>query len=102
MAKEQKNKGFRGGLAEAGLEITEVKVYPFKGKRNDTLMAFASVTLNSCIVITGIRIIDGRKGAFVSMPQTKGSDDKWYDVTFPLTGEAREDIQSAVLAEYEK
>lgn len=43
------------------------------------LKAFVDVSVNDALVIKGIRVLSGKKGLFVSMPQEKGKDDKWYD-----------------------
>ena len=51
--------------------------------------------------ITGIRIVEGKLGLFVSMPQSKDNDGEYHDVAFPITKEAREEIQDAVLDAYE-
>lgn len=43
------------------------------------LKAFADVLVNDELVIRGVRLLEGKNGLFVSMPQEKGKDNKWYD-----------------------
>ena len=83
------------------MKITETKFFPIK-KEDSKVKAFASVTLDKAICITGIRIIDGSKGLFISFPQQKGSDEEYHDVVFPVTKEAREGFSKKILDAYKK
>ena len=82
------------------MKITEVRVFPLS-KKDSTLKAFASITLDDAVCITGIRIVEGKMGLFVSMPQSKDNEGEYHDVAFPITKEAREEIQDAVLDAYD-
>ena len=66
----------------------------------NTTKAFASVGINNIVCIRGIRVVEGEDGLFMSMPQSRGADNKYYDIAFPLTKELRDDMSKAVLAEY--
>ncbi len=48
-----------------------------------------------------MKIIEGSKGLFVSMPSYK-SGEEYKDLFFPVTKEARAERQEAVLNEYER
>ena len=78
----------------------DVRVYPSKEEGN--LLAFASVTLGGCFAVKGIKIMDGEKGAFVSMPDRKDSKGERHDICFPVTKDMREAINSAVMGEYQR
>ena len=82
------------------MKITEARVYPLSNK-DSNLKAFASITLDDAVCITGIRIIEGKNGVFMSMPQSKDNEGEYHDIAFPVTKEAREKIQDAVLDAYE-
>lgn len=82
------------------MKITEVRVFPLS-KKDSNLKAFASVTIDDAVCITGIRIVEGKMGLFVSMPQSKDNEGEYHDVAFPITKEAREEMQDAVLDAYE-
>lgn len=66
--------------------------------------AYASITANipeiGEIVVTGIKVIEGQNGLFVTMPNRKGNDGEYHDVVFPITAEGRKTIQETVLAAY--
>lgn len=53
------------------LSEIRVKLLPRKA---DKLRAFASVTIDGCIVVRDIKIIEGGKGLFVAMPSRKLCD----------------------------
>lgn len=55
------------------LNITEIRIKLVPGDR-DKLRAFASITLDGCLVIRDIKIIDGGDRLFVAMPSRKLCD----------------------------
>ena len=79
----------------------DVKVFPVAEPKGGTL-AFASIGLDNIAAIRGIRIVDSENGQFVSMPQSKDKEGNYHDVAFPLSGDLRRAISSAVLAEYKE
>jgi len=79
----------------------DVRVFPIDEPKGNT-MAFASVAVDDLIAIRGIRVIEGEKGIFVSMPQSFNSKtNEFSDVAFPLTAELRTEMIAAILDEYE-
>lgn len=74
---------------------------------NDTnLRAFASVTVGGAVAIHGLRVMDSKKGLFVSMPsysyEDSNGETKYADYAHPVSKEAREAINSKVLDAYEQ
>lgn len=65
------------------------------------IKAYASVNLGGEFAITGVKIMDGSKGTFVAMPSYK-SNGEYKDVCLPVTKEAREQFNAAVLNAYEQ
>jgi len=81
------------------MNITEVRV----SLREDAkLKAFASITLDNCFVIRGLKIIEGKTGTFVAMPSRKRKDGEYQDIAHPINNEAREEMEAIVLAEYRR
>ena len=68
--------------------------------------AFASLNFEEAFVVGGLRVVEGSKGLFVSMPQQKTKDkdgnDKYSDLCYPLSKKAREYIEDLILKEYKK
>ena len=59
-----------------------------------------SVGVDELAAIRGIRVVEGEKGLFVTMPQSKDSGGEYHDIAFPLNGDLRKEITRAVLSEY--
>lgn len=86
--------------------ITNVSVYTLNDSNSKTV-ALATVTIADCLVLTGLRIVEGKKGMFVSMPQRKLSKpdkngNEYADIFFPVTKDFREALNEAILDVYEK
>ena len=77
--------------------ISDIRVFPINDGQG--VLANASVTFGGVFVVTGLKVIDGKKGVFVSMPQYKYKGE-WKDSCFPITGEFREELSEAVLEAY--
>jgi len=63
---------------------------------NGPVLADASVNLNGCFAIRGIKVVNGSNGPFVSMPGYKAKDG-YKDICFPCTKEFHQQFQQAVL-----
>ncbi|TET06965.1 septation regulator SpoVG [Candidatus Dependentiae bacterium] len=82
------------------MEITEVKVYP--AKDDGRLKAYATVVFDNSFIIRDLKIIEGDKGYFVSMPSRKRKDGTFRDIVHPLNSETRRIIEDKIVAEYKK
>ena len=60
----------------------------------------ASVELEG-LIIKDIRIVEGKNGLFVGMPQYRGNDGEYHDLVFSLGAYERTRIQDEVLAAYQ-
>lgn len=81
------------------MEISEVRVYPVKGQ-DDKLKAYANITIDNAFVVTGLRIVNGEKGLFVSYPSRRMADGTYKDIAHPLDNTTRKAIEDKVLAAY--
>jgi stage V sporulation protein G len=79
------------------MNITKIQVT--KGDWGTT-KAMVSITFDDCFVVSGLKVIEGQKGAFVAMPNRKLQDGTYKDTCFPITAEFRTKLRDAVLAEY--
>ena len=79
------------------MEITDVKVIPVDDEK---LKAFVSIVLDACFVVTDIKVINGPKGLFVSMPSKKRKDGTFKDIAHPLNNQMRQYLEDKVLAVY--
>ena len=76
----------------------DVKIYPVR--TDGALKANATVNLNDAFAVRNIRIMEGSRGLFVSMPSFKGGNGEYKDICFPVTKEFREQLNQAVLDAY--
>ena len=67
-----------------------------------TLRATATVNINNAFAIRGIKLMEGSKGLFVSMPSYKAGNGEYKDICFPCTSESRKEFDQAVLNAYEQ
>lgn len=84
------------------MEITSVKVNLVADEQEKKLKAFANITFDDCFVVSGLKVIKGDKGLFVSMPSRKLKDGTFKDIAHPLNNETRQKIEAKVLSSYEE
>lgn len=81
------------------MTITEVKVFPLQ-KQNEKLRAYATIVFDNCFIIRDLKIIEGLKGLFVSMPSRRRKDGTFRDIIHPLNTETRKMIEDSIISEY--
>lgn len=78
-------------------------------KKIPNLLAFADITLDDSFVVKGLKIINGSKGLFVSMPsekakilnkQTNQYEEKYIDKFYPKNQEARAQLNDLIIKKY--
>lgn len=80
------------------MKITNVRINQLVGEGK--VRALASVVFDGVLTVTDLRVVEGSKGIFVSMPSRKNKDGKYRDIVYPCTAEMRQAIQSAVIGAY--
>lgn len=89
------------GLGKGGMSImnvTDVRVR--KINIDGKMKAIVSVTIDDSFVIHDVKVVEGQNGLFVAMPSRKTPEGEFRDIAHPITTNAREIIQSAVLQAY--
>ena len=66
-----------------------------------TTLANASVTLNDCFAVRGVRIMQGTGGPFVSMPSYK-TGEGYRDICFPCTAAFHRQFHDTVINAYQQ
>lgn len=77
----------------------DVKIHALR--TDGPVLANASVNLNGCFAIRGVRVVDSESGPFVSMPRYKAGGE-YRDVCFPCTKEFHQQFHQAVLDAYQQ
>ena len=78
------------------MRISDVRIR-LVAKDDSKLRAVASITVDDCIAIHDIKIIDGNDGYFVSMPARKNSKGEYKDIVHPINNETRSEMMNAIL-----
>lgn len=84
---------------EARFEVSSLSKIEGEGKGK----AIGTLIVNGEFAVNGVKVVEGANGLYAAMPSEKQkSTGEYKDVVFPVTKEAREAINSAVLGAYEK
>lgn len=100
MAAKNAGKPQKQGTPEITVRID--RMVDYEGSK---VKAIASANIGGAFAIHGIRVVDSQKGPFVSMPQSsyeKDGQKRYSDLFHPITAEAREELNEAVLDAYEQ
>jgi stage V sporulation protein G len=76
-----------------------VRMNPLKSSSGGKTAAFFDIQTDDGIVIKGFRIVNGAKGFFISSPDEKGKDGKYYE-TVILPKEIKDPLEKIALEEY--
>ena len=79
------------------MKISDIKFR--KSLTGGTLKAVASLTIDGCIAIHEIKVIETDR-LFVAMPSRKDEIGNYHDIVHPINERTRNLIESAVLAAY--
>ena len=82
--------------ATAALEVKRVIKYDGNG----SLRAFCDVEVGNAVLVRGVKVVEGSKGLFVSMPREQGKNGQWYDTVSPVTKDIRKHLSELVLDAY--
>jgi stage V sporulation protein G len=81
------------------MDITDIAVVPVDENK---LRAYVNITLDNCFMIRGLKIIRGKEGLFVAMPNKQGKNGAFRDVAHPLNAETRKMIETKILSKYDE
>jgi stage V sporulation protein G len=81
------------------VEITEIR---FTMRNEEKLRAFVNVTFDDSFVIRGLKVINGSRGFFVSMPSRRRPDGTYQDVAHPINTEMRRHLERMVLEAFDR
>ncbi|AET65814.1 uncharacterized protein, involved in the regulation of septum location [Desulfosporosinus orientis DSM 765] len=82
------------------MNITDVRVR--KINTEGKMKAVVSVTFDNAFVVHDVKVVEGMNGIFVAMPSRKTPEGEFRDIAHPISADAREVIQTAVLKAYQE
>ncbi len=78
-----------------------VRMNPLKSEGGGKTAAFFDVQTDDGIVIKGFRLVNGSNGLFLSSPDQKGKDGKYYE-TVILPKEMKSELEKMAIDEFNK
>jgi len=85
---------------EKKLEVTNVKIFMLKNEPDSKVKARASIVFNDCFRVSGIKVIEGEKGLFASLPKYRDDDGNFWQTAAPLNREMYQTIQDEIVHAY--
>jgi stage V sporulation protein G len=67
---------------------------------NGKLITVANLVIDEGFIIKDVRLVNGAKGLFVSMPSHKMNDGSYVEICHPIRSNVREQIEKSVLEAY--
>jgi stage V sporulation protein G len=80
------------------IDIKVIKIHRLT--QDSKVKAFVDLGINDVLLIKGVRIVEGKKGLFVSMPVEQGKNERWYERVRCLNQDIRSLIAHKVLEAY--
>ena len=81
------------------MKITSVNVRKTE-REGSRMKGNATVLIDDCFAVHGIRIIEGDNGLFIAMPSKKTSSGEYRDIAHPINKEVRTMFEEAILDAY--
>ncbi len=82
------------------LDFKVTRLHRFDG--DGATKAICDVAISDEFLVKGFRVVEGKEGLFVGLPQEKGKDGKWYGRAMALTTQTKEALSRAVISSYEE
>lgn len=79
--------------------ITETKIRSVNTTDEGRLKAIVSITIDNCLAIHDIKVIEGDDRLFVAMPSRK-ENGIFRDIVHPIDAKTRDMIEDAILESY--
>jgi stage V sporulation protein G len=78
-----------------------IRMNPLKSDGGGKTAAFFDIQTNDGITIKGFRLVNGSNGLFMSAPDQKGKDGKYYENVI-LPKEMKSELEKMAVDEYNK
>ena len=86
-------------MVHVPLEFRIMKIHRLPEGR--MIKAYVDLAINNVLLIRGLRVVEGKNGLFVSMPQEKSKNDVWYDRVRCLSPDVEDLLSKTVIDAYQ-
>ncbi len=80
------------------MKITEIKVRKIFSEGN--LKAIMSVTIDGCLAVHEVKVVQGNERLFVAMPSRMDGYGNYRDIIHPIGSEVRKQFEDVILGTY--
>ena len=80
------------------MNITDIRIRKIYSESR--LRALVSITVDHDLAVHDIKIIEGSERLFVAMPSRRDENGSFRDISHPITPQARQQLEDAVLNAY--
>lgn len=78
-----------------------IRMNPMKSDSTGKTAAFFDIQTDDGIILKGFRLVNGSNGLFLSTPDQKGKDGKYYE-TVTLPKEMKSELEKLAIEEFNK
>lgn len=82
------------------MEITDIRIK--KVESEGSLLAYASVTFDDVFVVHNIRVMNGKNGKYIMMPNRKVKTGEFKDIVHPINTDFRKKLETSILEAFDK
>lgn len=82
------------------MEITEIKVRKLMDEGR--LRGVISITIDNCLAVHDIKVVQGEQRIFVAMPSRRDENGVYRDIVHPIDPQTRAEIEEKILEEYQR
>lgn len=80
--------------------VTEVRIKKLAKDHESKLKGYATVTFDSVLTVHNIRIVEGKDGLFIAMPNRRLGNGEVKDVVHPIDTGFREYLKKCIVDAY--
>ncbi len=82
------------------MNISDIRIR--KVMQEGKLRAVVSMTLDNCIAVHDIRLVQGNDRMFVAMPSRKDDEGRFRDIIHPINPDIRNEIEEKIISAYQE
>ena len=79
------------------MKVTDIKIR--KTFTDNSIKAIISITIDNCLAVHDIKVIQGNDRLFVAMPSRKDND-IYRDIVHPISTETRQKLENIIITAY--
>ena len=83
------------------MKITDIKIKKTFNNPQDRLKALVSITIDDCLAVHEIKVIQGNDRLFVAMPNRKDDSGSFRDIVHPTQLKLRQEFERIILKAYQ-